>query len=238
MRREGYELEVSRPQVILKKMGEQILEPVETVIIEVDSKYQGAVMQALGERKAESRKMENTSSNDIRMEFVITSRALIGFRSSFLLMTQGSGIMYQQFLEYQVYKSDMPTRHRGVLVSNADGKAVAFALANLQDRGELFIEPGDAIYNGMVVGVNNKGVDLVVNPQKEKKLTNMRSSTCDIAIQLTPPRKMNLEFALVFIEDDELVEITPLNIRLRKMQLQELDRMRENRKQKNMEATA
>lgn len=238
MRREGYELEVSRPQVILKKMGEQILEPVETVVIEVDSKYQGMVMQALGERKAERKNIETTSSNDIRMEFTITSRALIGFRSNFMLMTQGSGVMYQHFLEYRAYKNDIPTRHRGVLVSNADGKAVAFALANLQDRGDLFIEPGDTIYQGMIVGVNNKGVDLVVNPQKEKKLTNMRSSTCDIAIQLTPSRKMNLEFALVFIDDDELVEITPLNIRLRKMQLRELDRTRENRKQKTLAAAA
>jgi len=230
MRREGYELEVSRPQVILKKMGDQVLEPVEEVVIEVDSEYQGAVMQALGERKAEIKNLKVTSSNDIRMEFIITSRALIGFRSEFLLMTRGSGVMCQNFLEYQTYKGDMPARQRGVQVSSASGKAVAFAICNLQDRGTIFVEPGDMVYEGMIVGMNNKGVDIVVNIQKEKKQTNMRSSTCDIAIQLIPSRKINLEFALVFIDDDELVEITPLNIRLRKMQLKEIDRTRTNRK--------
>jgi len=232
MRREGYELEVSRPQVILKSMGAsgQVLEPVEVVVIEVDSKYQGAVMQALGERKAEMKDLKVTSSGGIRMEFIITSRALIGFRSEFLLMTRGSGVMCQNFLEYQTYKGDMPARQRGVQVSKGDGEAVAFAICNLQDRGEIFVEPGDIVYEGMIVGMNNKGVDIIVNVQKEKKLTNMRSSTCDIAIQLIPSRKINLEFALVFIDDDELVEITPLNIRLRKTQLKEIDRTRTGRK--------
>ncbi|MFA6320931.1 MAG: translational GTPase TypA [Candidatus Omnitrophota bacterium] len=230
MRRKGYELEVSRPQVILKKIGDDTFEPVEVVVIEVDSMYQGAVMQALGERKAEMKDMKTTSSGYIRMEFVISSRALIGFRSEFLLMTRGTGVMCQNFLEYQPYKGEMPSRQRGVLVSKDDGKVVAFALWNLQERGELFIEPGDMVYGGMIVGVNNKGVDIVVNPQKEKKLTNMRSSTRDIAIQLVPSRKITLEFALVFIDDDELVEITPLNIRLRKMQLRAIDRVRTKRK--------
>ena len=231
MRREGYELEVSRPQVILKEMGEQVLEPVEVVVIDVDSTYQGAVMQALGERKAEMRDMKGTSSNGVRMEFVITSRALIGFRSEFLLMTRGTGVMCQNFLEYQTYKGEMPVRQRGVQISKGDGEAVAFAICNLQDRGEIFVTPGDVVYAGMIVGMNNKGVDIVVNVQKEKKQTNMRSSTCDIAIQLIPPRKINLEFALVFIDDDELVEITPLNIRLRKMQLNEVERKRTSRKE-------
>ncbi|MCX5716014.1 MAG: EF-Tu/IF-2/RF-3 family GTPase, partial [Candidatus Omnitrophica bacterium] len=230
MRREGYELEVSRPQVILKKMGEEVLEPVEVVIIEVDSVYQGAVMQALGERKAQMKDLKDTSSGGIRMEFIITSRALIGFRSEFLLTTRGSGVMCQNFLEYQTYKGDMPVRQRGVQVSMGDGKVVAFALWSLQERGEMFVEPGDMAYEGMIVGMNNKGVDITVNPQKEKKLTNMRSSTRDIAIQLVPARKINLEFALVFIDDDELVEVTPLNIRLRKMQLKGIDRKRTDRK--------
>ncbi len=229
MRREGYELEVSRPQVVLKNIGDQVLEPVEEVIIEVDSSYQGAVMQALGERKAEMKNMLVTSSNSIRMDFVITSRALIGFRSEFLLMTRGSGVLCQNFLEYQIYKGDMPARQRGVQISKGDGKAVSNAIENLQVRGEIFIEPGDMVYEGMIVGINNKGVDMVVNPQKEKKLTNMRSSTCDIAIQLIPSRKINLEFALVFIDDDELVEVTPLNIRIRKMQLKQIDRTRADR---------
>ncbi|MBI4335466.1 MAG: translational GTPase TypA [Candidatus Omnitrophica bacterium] len=230
MRREGYELEVSRPQVILKKIGDEVLEPVEVVVIEVEGIYQGAVMQALGERKAQMKDMKVTSTGGIRMEFIITSRALIGFRSEFLLMTKGSGAMCQNFLEYQTYKGDMPARQRGVQVAMADGKAVAFAIANLQDRGIIFVEPGDMVYEGMIIGMNNKGVDIVVNVQKEKKQTNMRTSTADIAIQLIPSRKVNLEFALVFIDDDELVEITPLNIRLRKMRLKAIDRTRADRK--------
>jgi GTP-binding protein len=192
-------------------------------------------MQALGERKAEMKDMRTTSSNTVRMDFIITSRALIGFRSEFLLMTRGSGVLCQNFLEYQVYKGDLPQRQRGVQISKGDGKAVSNAIENLQERGQIFIEPGDMVYEGMIVGMNNKGVDIVVNPQKEKKLTNMRSSTCDIAIQLIPSRKINLEFALVFIDDDELVEITPLNIRIRKIQLKALDRTRMSR-QKRYEA--
>ena len=164
MRREGYEMEVSRPQVILKKLGDQVLEPVEEVVIEVDPQYQGSVMQAIGERKAAMQKMETTSAGAMRMEFTIASRALIGFRSDFLLMTRGNGIMYQNFLEYQTYKGDMPERQRGVLVSQSAGEAVAYALFNLQARGEIFISPGDDLYEGMVLGVNNKGVDLV-DPQ-------------------------------------------------------------------------
>ena len=226
MRREGYELEVSRPQVILKKMGDQILEPVELVVVDVEGSYQGAVMKALGERKAVMKDMKNISENCVQMEFIITSRALIGFRSEFLLLTRGSGVLCQNFLEYQTYKGDMPARQRGVQISKGDGKAVANALENLQERGDIFIEPGDMVYEGMIVGMNNKGTDMIVNPQKEKKLTNMRSSTCDIAIQLIPSRKITLEFALVFIGDDELVEITPLNIRIRKMQLKAIDRTR------------
>ncbi|MBU1084377.1 MAG: translational GTPase TypA [Candidatus Omnitrophica bacterium] len=230
MRREGYEMEVSRPRVILKKIGDQVLEPVEEVMIEVEPEYQGSVMQALGERRAELRKLETTSSGDIRMDFVIASRALIGFRSEFMVMTRGSGIMYQNFLEYQTFKGEMPARQRGVLVSQSGGTAVAYALFNLQDRGEIFVVPGDDLYEGMVLGVNNKGVDLVVNAMKGKKLTNMRASGSDDAIQLIPPREKTLEFALEFIEDDELVEITPQNIRIRKTYLNEQDRKRESKK--------
>jgi GTP-binding protein len=230
MRREGYEMEVSRPQVILKKLGDQVLEPVEEVVIEVDPQYQGSVMQAIGERKAAMQKMETTSAGAMRMEFTIASRALIGFRSDFLLMTRGNGIMYQNFLEYQTYKGDMPERQRGVLVSQSAGEAVAYALFNLQARGEIFISPGDDLYEGMVLGVNNKGVDLVVNALKGKKLTNMRSSGSDDAIQLIPPREKTLEFALEFIEDDELVEITPQNIRIRKSHLTENARKLINKK--------
>ena len=226
MRREGYEMEVSRPQVILKHAGKQVLEPVEEVVVEVTTAYQGTVMQALGERKAETRNITTTSSGAIRMDFIIASRALIGFRSEFLVMTRGNGVMYQNFLEYQTYKGDMPSRQRGVLVSQSPGEAIAYALYNLQARGEIFTSPGDDLYEGMVLGVNNKGVDLVVNAMKGKKLTNMRASGSDDAIQLIPPREMTLEFALEFIENDELVEITPQNIRIRKIQLNEQDRKR------------
>ncbi|MFC1576491.1 translational GTPase TypA [Candidatus Omnitrophota bacterium] len=229
MRREGYEMEVSRPRVILKKMGDKTLEPVEEVIIEVEEEYQGVVMQAIGARKAQMRDMKTTSSGTLRMEFLIASRALIGFRSEFLMMTRGSGIMYQNFLEYQTYKGNMPTRQSGVLVAHGSGAAVAYALYNLQPRGEIFIKPGDGLYEGMIVGVNNKGTDLVVNALREKKLSNMRASGSDDAIALIPPRQMTLEFALEFIEDDELVEITPKHIRLRKLHLNEEDRKRVSR---------
>lgn len=221
MRREGYELEVSPPQVIFKEVDKEKFEPVEEVTIEVEPLYQGVVMQAIGVRKAEIKNMTHSAVGTIRMEFLIPSRALIGFRSEFLTMTRGTGIMYQIFHEYQKYKGDLEGRQSGVLISQNPGEAVAYALWGLQERGEIFVKPGDVLYEGMIVGVNNKGNDLVVNANREKKLTNMRSSGTDEAIQLTPPREMTLEFAIDFIEDDELVEITPKNIRLRKRHLTE-----------------
>ena len=230
MRREGYEMEVSRPQVILKKMGGQMLEPVEEVIVEVEEEYQGVVMQALGIRKAQMNDMKTTSTGTSRMEFVIASRALIGFRGDFLMMTRGTGIMYQNFLEYQTYKGGMPTRQSGVLISHGAGIATGYALYNLQPRGEIFIKPGEKLYEGMIVGVNNKGIDLIVNALREKKLTNMRAAGSDDAIALISPRQITLEFALEFIEDDELVEITPKHIRLRKLHLTESNRKRMSRK--------
>ena len=229
MRREGYEMEVSRPQVILKKMGDKTLEPVEEVIIEVEDEHQGFIMQALGTRKAQMRDLKKTFSGTNRMEFIIASRGLIGFRSEFLMMTRGSGIMYQNFLEYQTYKGEMPTRQSGVMISHGDGDAVAYALYNLQARGEIFVKPGEKLYEGMIIGVNNKGVDLVVNALRGKKLTNMRASGSDEAIALISPRQITLEFALEFIADDELVEITPKNIRLRKLNLTEISRKRVSR---------
>jgi GTP-binding protein len=229
MRREGYELEVSRPTVIMKEMGSQKLEPIEELVIEVESAYQGAVMQTLGTRKAEMKNMVNTSTGSVRMEYHIATRALIGFRSEFLVMTRGTGIMYQNFYEYQVFKGELPERQVGVIISQTDGEAVAFALFNLQERGELFIHPGTKLYEGMIIGSNNKGPDMTVNAIKGKKLTNMRASGSDDAIQLTPPRELTLEMALEFIEDDELVEITPKNIRLRKRYLLEVQRKRVSR---------
>jgi len=233
MRREGYELEVSRPQVILKEADGETLEPVEELTIEVDPDYQGTVIQALGNRKAELKHMEPSAvGGTVRLEFHIPSRALIGFRGEFLTMTRGTGIMYQNFYMYEKYKGELPSRQTGVLVSQTNGNTVAFALWNLQERGEIFLIPGDELYEGMIVGVNNKGNDLVVNAVREKKLTNTRSSGADDAIQLTTPRELTQEFALEFIEDDELVEVTPKNIRLRKRYLTENERKTTGRKTK------
>lgn len=230
MRREGYEMEVSRPQVILKKMGDEVLEPVEEVFIEVDPGYQGAVIQALGNRQAELRAMQVSAIGTIRLEFLAASRALIGFRGEFLTMTRGTGVMYQNFYKYQKYKGELPHRQFGVMISQQEGPAVAYALWGLQDRGEIFIRPGEDLYEGMIIGVNNKGNDLVVNAQREKKLTNIRAAGSDEAIQLIPVRDITLEFALEFIEDDELVEVTPKHIRLRKKDLNEHARRQANKR--------
>ncbi|PIE35087.1 translational GTPase TypA [candidate division KSB3 bacterium] len=230
MRREGYELEVSRPQVIMKKIKNDLLEPVEEVFIEVDQGYQGAVIQALGNRQAKLRTLHTSAVSTIQLEFLVASRALIGFRSEFLTMTRGTGIMYQHFYNYQKYKGELPRRQVGVLVSQKEGPAVAYALWGLQARGEIFVNTGDDLYEGMILGVNNKGNDLVVNAQREKKLTNIRAAGSDDAIQLIPPREMTLEFALEFIDDDELVEITPKNIRLRKKYLTENERHQAGKK--------
>jgi GTP-binding protein len=224
MRREGYEMEVSRPRVILKQVDEELLEPVEEVVVEVDPGYQGSVIDALGKRKGEMRSMITSAVGTIRMEFIIATRALIGFRGEFLTMTRGTGVMYQNFYEYQPYKGEMPSRNAGVQIALHAGQAVAYALWSLQERGEIFLRPGEPVYHGQIIGVNNKGADLVVNAIKEKKLTNMRSSGADDAIQLIPPREMTLEFALEFIEDDELVEVTPKSIRLRKKILDDQER--------------
>jgi GTP-binding protein len=224
MRREGYEMEVSRPRVILKEVDEELLEPVEEVVVEVDPGYEGFVIDALGKRKGEMRSMSHSAVGTIRMEFIIATRALIGFRGEFLTMTRGTGVMYQNFYEYQPYKGEMPSRNAGVQIALHPGQAVAYALWSLQERGEIFLRPGDPVYHGQIIGVNNKGADLVVNAIKEKKLTNMRSSGADDAIQLIPPREMTLEFALEFIEDDELVEVTPKSIRLRKKILNDQER--------------
>ncbi|MBU4304591.1 MAG: translational GTPase TypA [Candidatus Omnitrophica bacterium] len=232
MRREGYELEVSSPQVILMELDGDILEPIEEVLVEVDEGYQGVVIEALGARKAEMKDMQMTSIGTIRMNFRIPTRGLIGFRGEFLKMTRGTGIMYQNFYQYQKYKGEITHRSSGVQISMNSGKAVAYALFSLQERGEIFINPGDAVYEGMIIGVNNKGSDLVINALREKKLTNMRAAGSDEAIKLIPPREMTLEFALEFIEDDELVEITPKNIRLRKRYLSENARKTKTRTSK------
>ncbi len=224
LRREGYEMEVSQPRVIFKTVGEDVLEPIEEVVIEVDPEFQGPVMQAIGERKGEIASITMSTVGTVRLEFFIATRALIGFRGEFLMMTRGTGIMYQNFYRYQKHRGEMPKRKTGVMVSMSGGRAVAYALWGLQDRGEIFVRPGDDLYEGMIVGVNNKGSDIVVNAVREKKLTNIRAAGADDAIQLIPPREMTLEFALVFVTGDELVEITPKNIRLRKLHLGQNER--------------
>jgi len=221
MRREGYEIEVSRPQVILKKVDDGALEPIEEVVIEVEPEFQGPVMQAIGERKGEIAHITMSAVGTVRIESYIATRALIGFRGEFLMMTRGNGIMYQNFYQYQKFKGEMPGRKTGVQVSMNDGAAVAYALWGLQERGRIFVHPGDALYEGMIVGEHSKGRDIVVNAVREKKQTNVRAAGSDDAIQLTPPQEMTLEFALSFIADDELVEITPKHIRLRKQHLSE-----------------
>ena len=173
--------------------------------------------------------MQVTSISTIRMTFIVSTKTLIGFRSEFLMMTRGTGIMYQNFYKYQKYKGEIPHRRSGVQISMNNGKAVAYSLFGLQERGEILIKPGDAVYEGMVIGVNNKNHDLVVNTLRGKKLTNVRASNTDDAVQLGPAREMTLEFAMAFIEDDELVEITPKNIRLRKRYLTKNERKSKKR---------
>lgn len=215
---------MSRPEVILKKEDDDVLEPVEEVVIEVDPEFQSTVMRAIGERRGEVTKITMSAVGTVRLEFYTASRALIGFRSELLTMTRGTAIMYQNFYQYQKYKGDMPGRKTGVMVSMSAGKAVPYALWGLEERGEILVHPGDDLYEGVIVGVNNRGSDMVVNAVREKKLTNIRAAGSDDAIQLTPPREMTLEFALEFIADGELVEITPKNIRLRKIHLTENQR--------------
>lgn len=227
MRREGYEFEVSRPEVIFQNIDGVRNEPIEQLIIDVDTAYQGVVMEELGKRRAEIQEMNVSPSGlTTMMIFDVPTRSLLGFRNLFLTITRGTGIMNHAFDHYAPFKGDIPQRKVGVQISMGSGQSVGFALQNLQDRGTLFIGPGVELYEGMIVGENNKGPDLTVNVTKQKKLTNMRSSGADDALNLTPHRPMPLEAALNFIEDDELVEITPKHIRLRKTVLTKGERRR------------
>ena len=205
-------------------MDGEVLEPVEEVVIEVDAGYQGTVIETLGNRRAEMRNMQVSAVGTIRLEFLVASRALMGFRNELLTMTRGTGVMSQTFFEYQLFRGEVPRRSVGVQISQSAGFAVAYALWKLQDRGGILVYPNDPLYEGMIVGINNKGSDMVVNAIREKKLTNIRASGADDAIHLIPPPEMTLEFALEFIEDDELVEITPKHIRLRKRCLTDNER--------------
>ncbi|HCI02929.1 MAG TPA: translational GTPase TypA [Oceanospirillaceae bacterium] len=230
MRREGFELGVSRPQVIQKEVDGVMMEPYEAVLIDCEDQHQGSLMEELGRRKAEMTNMEPDGKGRTRLEFMVPSRGLIGFRGQFLTLTSGSGVMTSVFDHYgQVKQGPMAERQNGVLVSMVNGKVLAFALFNLQDRGRLMIDPNIDVYEGMLIGVHSRGNDLVVNPTKGKQLTNIRAAGTDENVQLTPPIRHSLEQALEFIEDDELVEVTPNHIRLRKKLLKEHERKRASR---------
>lgn len=230
MRREGYELGVSRPEVIQKEVNGEIHEPYEQVVIDVEEQHQGKVMEELGLRRGELTNMEPDGKGRIKLEFVVPSRGLIGFRGQFLTMTSGSGIMTSIFDHYgPVKQGEVAKRQNGVLVSMVAGKTLAYALNMLQERGRLFLGPGVEVYEGQIVGIHSRDNDLVVNPTKAKQLTNIRASGTDDAVILTPPIRHTLEQALEFIEDDELVEVTPKSIRLRKKLLTENERKRANK---------
>ncbi len=227
MRREGYELGVSRPEVITREVNGQREEPYEQLTVDVEEDYQGAVMQRLGERGGELTDMLPDGRGRVRLDYVIPARGLIGFRTEFLTATSGTGLLYHVFDHYGPMKAaDYGQRNNGVLIAMASGKALGYALFNLQERGKLFIDPGAEVYEGMVIGLHSRDNDLVVNPLKAKQLTNVRAAGSDENIILTPPQRLTLEQALEFIDDDELVEVTPAVVRIRKKFLLEHERKR------------
>jgi GTP-binding protein len=220
MRREGYELQVSKPEVITRHEGGQLMEPIEQVVVDCPEEFIGVVTEALGRRKGQMTKMVNHGTGRVRLEFETPSRGLIGFRNEFLTETKGTGLLNTLFLRWGPWQGAMRGRTTGSLVSDRVGEATTFALYNLQERGTMFIRPNTKVYEGMVVGENARAVDLDVNIIKEKKLTNMRAASADEAMRLVPVKDLSLEQALEFIADDELVEVTPASIRLRKRVLE------------------
>ena len=231
MRREGFELGVSRPKVVMQKdeLTGEILEPIEEVVIDVDEEHSGVVVQKLSERRADMMDMRSSGAGRQRLVFHAPTRGLIGYQGELLSDSRGTAIMNRIFHEYAPHKGEIKGRHTGVLISNGSGESVAFALWNLEDRGPMMIEPGIKVYEGMIIGEHTRGNDLEVNVLKGKKLTNVRASGADEAVRLTPPIRMTLEKALAYIQDDELVEVTPENIRLRKVWLDPNDRKRNSR---------
>ncbi len=232
MRREGFEMSISRPRVLYKTDPDsgQRLEPIEEVQVDVDDAYTGVVVEKLGVRKAEMTDMRPSGGGKTRLTFLIPARGLIGYHGEFLTDTRGTGIMHQVFHGYAPYKGAIAGRRNGVLISMVNGDAVAYALWNLEERGPLFVDPGNKVYEGMIIGEHSRGADLIVNPLKAKQLTNIRAAGKDDAVRLTPPRKMTLEDAIAYIQDDELVEVTPESIRLRKRHLDPHERKRAERK--------
>ncbi len=230
MRREGFELAISRPEVIIKEVDGVKQEPFEFVIFDIQEDHQGPIMEQIGLRKGELKDMVPDGKGRIRLEYEIPARGLIGFRNQFMTITSGTGILTSTFSHYGPIKSgEMSSRLNGVLVSMASGKALSYSLETLQDRGKLFLSPGDEIYEGQLAGIHARDNDMVVNPTKAKKLDNMRASGKDETVALVPPVRFTLEQALEFIEDDELLEVTPVSIRLRKKLLTESDRKRADR---------
>ena len=224
MRREGYELQVSKPEVITRELNGETHEPIEMVVIDCPEEFIGVVTEALGRRKGQMTKMVNHGTGRVRLEFDTPSRGLIGFRSEFLTETKGTGLLNTMFLRWDRWQGSMRGRSTGSLVADRTGETTTYALFNLQERGNLFTRPGIRVYEGMLVGENARAVDLDVNAIKEKKLTNMRASSADEAMRLVPVKDLSLEQALEFIADDELVEVTPKSIRLRKRVLRANER--------------
>jgi GTP-binding protein len=226
MRREGYELAVGRPQVLTKIVDGEVHEPYEALTVDIEAAHQGAVMEALGGRRADLGDMSVDDNGRVRLDYRVPARGLIGFQGEFLTLTRGTGLMSHIFDGFAPVKGDIPERHNGVLISNENGVAVAYALFSLQERGRLFVSPGEKLYEGMIIGIHSRDNDLVVNPIRTKKLTNIRAAGKDDAILLTPPIPLTLEYAVEFIADDELVEVTPVSIRIRKRYLKEQERKR------------
>jgi GTP-binding protein len=224
MRREGYELQVSKPQVITRKVDGQLLEPIEQVVVDCPDEFIGVVTEALGRRKGQMMKMVNHGTGRVRLEFEAPSRGLIGFRNEFLTETKGTGLINTLFLRFGPWQGEMRGRSTGSLVADRMGETTTYALFNLQERGTIFVRPQIKVYEGMIIGENARAVDLDVNAIKEKKLTNMRAASADEAMRLVPVKDLSLEQALEFIADDELVEVTPQTIRLRKRALRANER--------------
>jgi len=229
MRREGYELAVGKPRVVFKDIDGERHEPIEMVTADIEDQHQGGVMQALGERKGELANMETDGRGRVRLEYRIPARGLIGFSNEFLNLTRGTGLISNIFDSWEPYKGEIAGRKNGVMISMDDGEIVTYALGKLDDRGRMFVRPGDPVYEGMIVGIHSRDNDLVVNAVRTKQLTNFRVSGKEDAIKITPPIDLTLEYAVEFIEDDELVEITPKSIRLRKRFLKEHERKRASR---------
>jgi GTP-binding protein len=229
MRREGYELAVSKPRVVFHEVNGERHEPIEQVTADVEDQHQGAVMQALGERKAELVNMEPDGMGRVRLEYKIPARGLIGFQNEFLNLTRGTGLISNIFDSYELFKGEIEGRKNGVLISQDDGEAVTYSLGKLDDRGRMFVKAGDPLYEGMIIGIHSRDNDLVVNAVRGKQLTNFRVSGKEDAIKITPPIQLTLEYAVEFIADDELVEITPKSIRIRKRHLKEHERKKASR---------